>query len=120
MKLAAHSDASYLSEPKSRSQSGGHLFLSSDSTISKNNGAVLNIAHIIKHIMSSATDADFIALYIMSQKDVYIITILEDIGHKQPPTPLQTRQFNDGSGSQRYSFSLVTRKRMPRSVRLAL
>jgi hypothetical protein len=48
MVLAVHSDASYLSEPKARSRAGGHFFLSSDTTIPPNNGAVLNIAHIIK------------------------------------------------------------------------
>ena len=46
MKLAAHSDASYLSEPKARSRAGGHFFLSSDAQVPANNGAVLNIAHI--------------------------------------------------------------------------
>ena len=90
MKLAAHSNASYLSKPKSRSQAGGHFFLSSDSTIPHNNGAVLNIAHIIKHVMSSVTEAKLVALYIMAREAVYIRIILEELGHKQPPTPLQT------------------------------
>ena len=56
-KLAAHSDTSYLSETKACSRAGGHFFLSKDSTIPQNNGAVLKIAHIIKHVMSSATEA---------------------------------------------------------------
>ena len=55
MKLAAHIDASYLSEPKSRSRAGGRFFLSIDSTKPQNNGAVLNISHIIKHVIPSAT-----------------------------------------------------------------
>ena len=58
MKFAAHSNASYLSEPKARSRTGGHFFLSSDSTIPQNNGAVLNTSHIIKHVISSASEAD--------------------------------------------------------------
>jgi hypothetical protein len=90
MKLAAHSDASYLSEPKARSRAGGHFFLSSESTVPTNNGAVLNIAHIIKHVMSSATEAELAALYIVAREAVYIRIILEELGHKQPPTPLQT------------------------------
>ena len=90
MKLAAHSDASYLSEPKARSRAGGHFFLSSETTISANNGAVLNIANIIKHVMKSATEAELAALYIMAREAVYIRIILEKMGHKQPPTPLQT------------------------------
>ena len=33
MKLAAHSDASYLSEPRARSRAGGHFFLSNNEEI---------------------------------------------------------------------------------------
>ena len=55
-----------------------------------NNGAVLSIAHIIKHVMTSATEAELAALYIMAREAVYIRIILEEMGHKQPPTPLQT------------------------------
>ena len=90
MILAVHSDASYLSEPKARSRAGGHFFLSSDTTIPPNNGAILNIAHIIKNVMSSATEAELAGLYIMAREAVYIRIILEELGHKQPPTPLQT------------------------------
>ena len=90
MVLAVHSDAGYLSEPKARSRAGGHFFLSSDSDIPGNNGAILNIAHIIKHVMSSATEAELAALYIMAREAVYIRIILEEMGHKQPPTPIQT------------------------------
>ena len=90
MVLAAHSDASYLSEPKARSRVGGHFFLSSDSAVPPNNGAVLNIAHFIKNVMSSATEAKLAAPYIMAREAVYIRIILEELGHKQPPTPFQT------------------------------
>ncbi len=90
MILAVHSNASYLSEPKARSCAGGHFFLSSDTTIPANNGAVLNIAHIIKHVMSSASKAKLAALYIMAREAVNICIVLEEMGHTQPPTPLQT------------------------------
>jgi hypothetical protein len=90
MILAIHSDASYLSEPKARSRAGGHFFLSYDTANPPNNGAILNIAHIIKHVMSSATEAELAALYIMAREVVYIRIILEEMGHKQPPTPVQT------------------------------
>ncbi len=90
MILAVHSNTSYLSEPKAQSWAGEHFFLSSDTPIPSNNGAVLNIAHIIKHIMSSATEAELAGLYIMAREAVYIRIILEEMGHKQPPTPLQT------------------------------
>ncbi|KAL7544208.1 hypothetical protein ACHAWF_007592 [Thalassiosira exigua] len=90
MVLATHSDASYLSEPKARSRAGGHFFLSNNADLPANNGAILNIAHIIKHVMASATKAELAALYIMAREAVYIRIILEELGHKQPPTPLQT------------------------------
>ena len=48
MILAAHSNASYLNEPKARSRAGGHFFLSKDVENPPNNGAILNIAQIIK------------------------------------------------------------------------
>jgi hypothetical protein len=48
------------------------------------------IAHVIKNIMASATETELAALYINELKAVYIHIILEEIGHKQPPTPLQT------------------------------
>ena len=70
MKLAVHRDASYLSKPKARSRAGGHFFLSNKATIPQNNGAILNISHIIKHVMTSATEAKLAALYIMAPEDV--------------------------------------------------
>ncbi len=89
MVLAVHSNASYLSKPKAWSQAGGHFFLSSNTIVPPNNGAILNIAHIIKNVMSSATEAELACLYIMTCKAVYIRIILEKLGHTQPPTPLQ-------------------------------
>ena len=70
MKLAVHSDASYLSKPKARSRAGGHFFLFKKSTIPQNNGAILNIEHIIEHVMTSATEAELTALYIMALEAV--------------------------------------------------
>ncbi|EJK74980.1 hypothetical protein THAOC_03313 [Thalassiosira oceanica] len=48
-----------------------------------NNGAILNTAKIIKNVMSSELGA----LYIMASEAIWIRTILEEMGHKQPPTP---------------------------------
>ncbi len=90
MVLALHSNTCYLSKPKPRSRARGHFFLSNDTTIPPNNGAVLNIAHIIKNVMSLATKTELAGLYIMACEAVYIRIILEELGHKQPPTPIQT------------------------------
>ncbi len=72
MILATHSDASYISEPKVRSRVGSHLFLSSKVDNPPNNGTILNIAHIIKHVMASATKAELAALFMTAREAIYI------------------------------------------------
>ena len=64
MVLVIHSDTSYLSEPKACSRAGGHFFLSSDCDIPADNRAVLNLAQLIKAVMSSAVEAELGAFYI--------------------------------------------------------
>ena len=64
--------------------------MSKESKIPQKNGAVLKITHIIKHFMTSATESEPAAICIMSREAVYIRIILEELGHKQPHTPLQT------------------------------
>ena len=58
MVLAVHSNSSYLSKPKARSKANGHFFLSNNTTVPPNNGAVLKIAHIIKNVMSRGCGVD--------------------------------------------------------------
>ena len=90
MVLAAHSDASYLSESNARSRAGGHFFMSSDSETPPNNGAVMTISQIIKAVLSSAAEAEVGALFINCREAVPARHVLEFLGHKQPPTPMQT------------------------------
>ena len=90
MVLVVHSDASYLSEPKARSRAGGHFFLSSNVADPLDNGAVLNLAQLIKAVMSSAAEAELGALYINAREAIPQCQCLEEMGHKQPPTPMQT------------------------------
>ena len=90
MKQDVHSVASYLSKPKASYRTYGHFFLSGNSSVPHNNGAVLNIAHLIKHIMSSAPDAKLAARYMVAQEAIYIHIIVQELGHNQPPTLLQT------------------------------
>ena len=90
MVLAIHSDAGYLNESKSRSRAGGHFFLSSDVQNPPNNGAVLTIAQIIDAVMSSAAEAELGALFINAREAVHMRRVLTEMGHPQPPTPIQT------------------------------
>ena len=49
--LAAHSDASFLTEMGSCSQVGAHIFLSKDSPVPQNNGIVLTISQILQFVI---------------------------------------------------------------------
>jgi len=109
MILSVHSDASYLSEPKARSRAGGHFFLSDGTDESPNNGAILNTSQIIKSVMSSAAEAELGALYINAREAIPCRTFLEELGHTQPPTPIQT----DNSTA----LGVVTNNILPRRLK---
>ncbi len=70
MVLVMHSNASYLSKPKACSRAGGHIFLSTNIADPKDNGAVLNLAQLIKAVMSSATKAELGLLYINAREAI--------------------------------------------------
>jgi hypothetical protein len=56
-------DASYLSKPGGKSRAAGHFYLSNCNDKNFNNGTILTLSTIIKHIMSSAFKAELPALY---------------------------------------------------------
>jgi len=90
MVLAVHSDASYLSVSKARSRAGGHFFLSDNEEHPPDNGAVLSVAQIIKAVMASAAEAEIGAMFVNAREAVPVRKTLEEMGHPQPPTPMQT------------------------------
>lgn len=91
MTLRAHSDASYLSESEAHSRVGGHFFLGPNPTITTNtNGAILNTSTILKVIVSSATEAEYAALFQNGKEAVTLRSALEELGHKQNSTILYT------------------------------
>ena len=90
MILAGHSNAGYHSKPGVQSRAGGFPPLSTNNDIPPKNGAILNIAQIIKAVMSSVAEAELGSLFINIKEAVHVINILEELGHPQPPTPIQT------------------------------
>ncbi len=91
MILAVHTDASYLSEPGGKSRAAGHFYLTNRNDKDFNNGAILTLSSIIKHIMSSASETKLAALYYGCKQAIPICIALEEKGHKQPtPTPVTT------------------------------
>ena len=63
--------------------------MSKDVSFPPNNGAVLNIAHIMKTVMSSAAEAEIGAMYVNARKAVPVRKIMDEMGHRQPRTPMQ-------------------------------
>ena len=88
MVLAVHRDASYLSETKARRQAGGYFYMSNNSASPLNNGAVLTLSQIIKTAMSSAAESELEALYISCRETIPAWHDLQEMGHPQPPTPI--------------------------------
>jgi hypothetical protein len=109
MVLAIHSDASYLSEPKARSRAGGHMLMAANNDIPTNNGAVLNTSQIIRAVMSSAAKAKLGALFINVKPAVSMCHTLEELGHHQPRTPIQTDNTT--------ANDLLTNKIMPKALK---
>ena len=56
-------DASYLSEPDSKSHIGGHYFLTNQDSNASNNGTIITLVAIIRHVVSSESEAEIEALF---------------------------------------------------------
>jgi hypothetical protein len=96
MILHIHSDASYLSEKEAKSRAGGFFYMGSNiNTDNKlTNRAILIISKVLKHVMSSAAEAEIGAVFINAKEGAVLHTTLEELGHPQPPTapPHQWKQ----------------------------
>jgi hypothetical protein len=90
MVLAVHSDAGYLNKVHVYRRAGGHHYLSKNTSFPASNGTILNVAEIMKPVMTSAAEAKLGALYINAKNAVKECIILEEMGQPQPPTPIQT------------------------------
>jgi hypothetical protein len=92
MILHIHSDASYLSEKEATRRAGGFFYISSSSKRDKKhtNREILIIIKVLKHVMSSAAEAEVGAVFINAKEGAVLRTTLEELGHPQPPTPMET------------------------------
>jgi hypothetical protein len=91
MILNIHSDASYLSATRARSQVAGYFFLGSvpkDNAPIKLNGAILVFCGILKFVVASAAEAELGALFLNCKEGKIQRLILEELGHPQPPVPI--------------------------------
>jgi hypothetical protein len=83
MILAVHTEASYLSEQNGKIRASAHFYLTNHEDKEFNNGAILTLSLIIKHVMSSASKAESATLYYGCKLAVPICTTLKEMGHPQ-------------------------------------
>jgi hypothetical protein len=92
MILNVHFDASYLSAPCTRSHASVYFFLGSlpvNGNPIKFNGAIDTITcTILKHVATSAVEAELGALFLNAQEAKVLRLTLDELGHPQPPTPI--------------------------------
>ena len=63
MILSLQSNGSYLSEPYSKSRAVGHFYLTSGDNKDLNNGAILTLTKIVKHVKQSTGKIEVVSLY---------------------------------------------------------
>jgi hypothetical protein len=71
------------------------------------NGAILIISKVLKHVMSSAAEDEIGAVFTNAKEGTVLRTTLEELGHKQPPTPMET----DNTTATGYSNGTIKQKR---------
>ena len=92
MLLQIHSDAAFMNETRARSTAGGHYFLGKPIHPKRPiflNGAVHTLCKVFG-VAASAAEAELGSLFLNAQEAVKLRIALEEMGHKQPPTPLHT------------------------------
>ncbi len=91
MVMNIHYDASYLLKANAPSRTCGHFFmgwLPKDNKWIKLNGAFHLDSSILCFIVASAAEAELDALFHNCQTGIIFPSILEDLGHHQPKTPV--------------------------------
>ena len=85
MQLCIHSDASYLSEPESKSRAGGIQWLGSELPY---NGAIDILTTTIKAVVSSASEAEYGAAFLNATHALPAIRTLEFFNFPQFQVPI--------------------------------
>jgi hypothetical protein len=109
MILHMHSDASYLSENEAKIRAGGFFYMGNTAQNDKKltNGAILIVSKVLKYVMSSAAEAEIVAVFINAKEGAVLRTTLEEFRHKQPTTPMET----DNTTATGYSNGTIKQKR---------
>ena len=93
MILHIDSDAAYLVAPKARSRVAGYFHLSdnpSQGSTPMLNGAIHVECKTLRHVVSSAAEAETAGVYHNARVALPIRVVLQALNHPQPPTPIKT------------------------------
>jgi hypothetical protein len=93
MILAVHTNALYLFKHNVCSWASAYFYLTNKGDKKINNGTILNLASIIKHVIFLAFEAELAALYYGFKIAVPIQTTHDKMGHTQPMTPVMTHNI---------------------------
>lgn len=109
MVLAIHSAASHHSELVAQCRASEHHFLFENVQFPANNGVVFNLSTIIKGVMSLTVEAELGVLFLNAKAAFQLQKMLEEMGHKQLPMPLQ----KDNSTA----YGIATNKIQPKAMK---
>jgi hypothetical protein len=109
MILYIHGHASYLSEREANSIVGGFFYMGNITNTAKKltHGEILIISTVLKHIISSAAEAEIGAVFINAKEGAVLRTTLQELGHLHPPPPLET----DNTTTTCYRNGTIKQKR---------
>ena len=110
MILTSESDAAYLVLPKARSRAAGFFYLHNQPTSTPHptlNGAILVECTTLRHVVSSAAEAEAGALYHNARVTLPLKQLLEQIRHPQPPISITT----DNSTAHHFVYDNIHQKR---------
>ena len=99
MCLHIDSDAAYIVQTKARSRVAGRYYLSNNQPpphiqpTTTPNVPILTKCQTIRTVMASAAEAETGVIYLNVQQAVPIRTDLIEMGHTQPPTPINTNSL---------------------------
>ena len=93
MQLHVDSDAAYLVAPKARSRVAGFYYFKegkNNQSLPHGNHPILIECKCLKHVVSSAAEAETGGLFLNAQNIIHIRRILKALKHPQLPVPLKT------------------------------
>ena len=90
MQLFVDSDAAYLVAPKAKSRIAGFFYCSNSTVSPPLNGPIHVECKILRHVVTSATEAETAGLFFNCQTAIYLTHMLHALGHSQTATPVKT------------------------------